>query len=616
MKNKKFFSKSIIALWAILLMFGANSFAIKHVLYMDNVVNTTQHFCISVPLPSDTFVVYTPSVFVGGGTWWKVNGSGYAYNQDSIVYIPGAVASFDISAISYAFGFEQMFILQLYSTPPAHAQFELPWGGGSINATNDTVWMCSNSVTVADNTSTLECTYWQWTGPSFSSTTSPVTISAPGTYIFERGNPCGVTRDTFEVVQPPYTLPNLGADITLCNDPTSVNLDAGSGWTSYLWNTGEATQMILVDTSGTYTVTVTSPCITGSASRIIHYESYPLPVISASATTACTGSTITVYLNSTYDSYEWSDYTTADTMVVSETGQYNCFISQGACWATSNTLGFTFQHVNDSNVICIATVDAQTGHNKVVWEPTQNVGTVSYNIYKLNGTYLQIGNVLHDNSPSLVFNDMVSNPMSSSVRYKIAAVDSCGNTSTLGFGVGTIKINSNPGTGGGVDLTIADPYWDESGIYIPSKYYILIDSLNNGSLHIIDSIDAVFNSYTVVSPFTGATYVVGVAFPWACGGSKTSFSQMSFSNKSDVVTGIHANATQEVSVSIFPNPSTGIFTVQGDGVLKVDVSDLLGRIILTINQKTFNLGQYGGGVYNVHISTKDGSTDCKVIVIQ
>ena len=251
-----------------------------------------------------------------------------------------------------------------------------------------------------------------------------------------------------------------------------------------------------------------------------------------------------------------------------------------------------------------------------MWEPTQNVGTVGYNIYKLNGTYLQIGNVLHDNSPSLVFNDMVSNPMSSSVRYKIAAVDSCGNTSTLGFGVGTIKINSNPGTGGGVDLTIADPYWDESGIYIPSKYYILIDSLNNGSLHIIDSIDAVFNSYTVVSPFTGATYVVGVAFPWACGGSKTSFSQMSFSNKSDVVTGIHANATQEVSVSIFPNTSTGIFTVQGDGVLKVDVSDLLGRIILTINQKTFNLGQYGGGVYNVHISTKDGSTDCKVIVIQ
>ena len=597
-------------------MFGANSYAAKHVLYMDNVVNTNQPACVNPPL--DTFIVYTPAMFPANlwTTNWQVNGVPHTFNCDSIVFVPSVVADFYIKAVASS-GFNQTFILSLFSSAPAHAQFELPWGGGSINATNDTVWMCGTSVSVGASGSIYGETYASWFGPnSFFSSDMPVTVSALGTYIFERGNPCGVTRDTFEVVQPPYTLPNLGADITLCNDPTSVNLDAGSGWTSYLWNTGEATQMISVDTSGTYTVTVTSPCITGSASRIIHYESYPLPVISASATTACTGSTITVYLNSTYDSYEWSDYTTADTMVVSETGQYNCFISQGACWATSNTLGFTFQHVNDSNVICIATVDAQTGHNKVVWEPTQNVGTVGYNIYKLNGTYLQIGNVLHDNSPSLVFNDMVSNPMSSSVRYKIAAVDSCGNTSTLGFGVGTIKINSNPGTGGGVDLTIADPYWDESGIYIPSKYYILIDSLNNGSLHIIDSIDAVFNSYTVVSPFTGATYVVGVAFPWACGGSKTSFSQMSFSNKSDVVTGIHANATQEVSVSIFPNPSTGIFTVQGDGVLKVDVSDLLGRIILTINQKTFNLGQYGGGVYNVHISTKDGSTDCKVIVIQ
>ena len=33
-------------------------------------------------------------------------------------------------------------------------------------------------------------------------------------------------------------------------------LDAGSGHTNYLWNTGETTQTIFADTAGTYSVTV------------------------------------------------------------------------------------------------------------------------------------------------------------------------------------------------------------------------------------------------------------------------------------------------------------------------------------------------------------------------
>jgi hypothetical protein len=56
-----------------------------------------------------------------------------------------------------------------------------------------------------------------------------------------------------EAYQPPVV--NLGADIIQVDPPATLN--AGSGYTSYLWNTAETTQTITVNASGNYSVTVT-----------------------------------------------------------------------------------------------------------------------------------------------------------------------------------------------------------------------------------------------------------------------------------------------------------------------------------------------------------------------
>nr|MBP8967600.1 hypothetical protein [Paludibacteraceae bacterium] len=57
----------------------------------------------------------------------------------------------------------------------------------------------------------------------------------------------------------PQPAPNLGPDLTLCENQY-VTLDAGYNpqW-SYLWSTGDTTPTITVSTSGTYYVNVTSP---------------------------------------------------------------------------------------------------------------------------------------------------------------------------------------------------------------------------------------------------------------------------------------------------------------------------------------------------------------------
>jgi len=50
---------------------------------------------------------------------------------------------------------------------------------------------------------------------------------------------------------------DLGADQQVCMG-NSVNLDAGGGWVSYLWSTGDTSQSITVSAPGTYVVTASS----------------------------------------------------------------------------------------------------------------------------------------------------------------------------------------------------------------------------------------------------------------------------------------------------------------------------------------------------------------------
>ena len=65
------------------------------------------------------------------------------------------------------------------------------------------------------------------------------------------------------------TAVSLGPDtIQLCQ-PSGITLDAGNPGASYLWSTGATTQSILVNTLGTYAVTVTSPCLVATDQIVV-----------------------------------------------------------------------------------------------------------------------------------------------------------------------------------------------------------------------------------------------------------------------------------------------------------------------------------------------------------
>ena len=102
------------------------------------------------------------------------------------------------------------------------------------------------------------------TGGTFSSTAGLVMTngvidldaSTAGTYTIKYVTPGNCPdSSTQDITITPSPLVDLGNDVAICQGDSTL-LDAGSGHTNYLWNTGETTQTIYADTAGTYSVTV------------------------------------------------------------------------------------------------------------------------------------------------------------------------------------------------------------------------------------------------------------------------------------------------------------------------------------------------------------------------
>ena len=90
------------------------------------------------------------------------------------------------------------------------------------------------------------------------STSPSITVSQPGLYWARITDACqGQAADSLNIVTLPSPQVQLGPDTSLCGS-TPLVLDAGNPGSQYLWSTGETTRTISVNTSGSYSVTVTS----------------------------------------------------------------------------------------------------------------------------------------------------------------------------------------------------------------------------------------------------------------------------------------------------------------------------------------------------------------------
>ncbi len=132
----------------------------------------------------------------------------------------------------------------------------------TLNLGPDTV-ICTNPPFLLDAGSGFSSYAWSTGG---NSATIPVSVS--GTYsVTATANGCSLS-DTVVVTFSPAASFNLGPDLDICPD-TSTIIDAGTGFTTYLWSNNSSAQTLTASTAGLYWVEVTTSSCTARDSILI-----------------------------------------------------------------------------------------------------------------------------------------------------------------------------------------------------------------------------------------------------------------------------------------------------------------------------------------------------------
>lgn len=153
---------------------------------------------------------------------------------------------------------------------------------------------------------------------STGATTQTIVVDTSGSYwvSFMMGS-CPVV-DTINVFIQPLQVVDLGNDTLFCQS-VSATLDAGNPGSTYLWSTGENTQTINIDTTGTFWVIVSNAYCSASDTIKI-FAVYP-PDLGPDAK-MCDKDYVTLDAGTTHGDIFWSTGETTQTIHVSETGTY------------------------------------------------------------------------------------------------------------------------------------------------------------------------------------------------------------------------------------------------------------------------------------------------------
>jgi hypothetical protein len=165
----------------------------------------------------------------------------------------------------------------------------------------------------------------------------------------------------------------------------SVVLTAGSGNTSYSWNTGATSQSITVASSGTFIVTVfNGNCFGTDTVTVTVHPNPPVPVISASPSTAiCPGDSV-VLTASPANSHAWNTNQYTSSITVNSAGTYSVTVTDAnGCQSTGsiNVTVFPNPITNISNSVTICQGDTAqlslTGGVSYQWTPATGLSSTT-----------------------------------------------------------------------------------------------------------------------------------------------------------------------------------------------------------------------------------------------
>jgi PKD repeat protein len=490
-------------------------------------------------------------------------------------------------------------------------------------------------------------------GGTFSSIGLPildnmVSFPSPGTFYltYSVSNAAGCwASDSIAVTVNPVPNINLGPNLFLC-DGDVHQLSVPTGFASYNWSTGSTNAIAFVTQGGAYSVTVTNTfnCATIDSLTATYF---PLPVINITGnTTACQGSTITLSVAGQGTSYIWNNGLVDDVITVNSTGLYAVTVSSFGCLGY-DSINVTFlpnpvPNLGPNTAFCngqtyIINAGAFAGYLWSNGSTTQSIevsvaGTYSVTVSSVAGCTGSDAITLTI-QPDPVVNLGADMSICEGETYNLNAgmfstyIWNDGSTGQIlavsAAGTYAVTVSDNIGCEGEDEIEIGLTLLAEAAFSYATNGLVVSftnESLNETTGYLWDFGDGTHSTdENPVHTYTqNGSYDVTLFVGNECGNDSTS-------RTVDVV-GIDELEKSGI-VSIFPNPSNGLITVQVNyqavGDVDLRVFNLLGQEIWFTKEskttfslsKNIDLSGQTPGIYFLKIES--GKLDyCKKIVIE
>lgn len=466
----------------------------------------------------------------------------------------------------------------------------------SANAGSDATICPGNSVTIGGSPSasggTLPYTYAWSPAAGLSSTTDANPVASPTAttsyvLVLQDSNGCAIVRDTVIVKVETPIMVDLGPDDTAC---TSVMLDAGNPGNNYWWYPGNgSTQTIVADSSGWYYAIVWNTCFSDTDSVLVYITGSP------SATTSATAATCGMFDGTATATptggiapftYIWgtSPVQTTQTATGLFTGTYSVMISDAmgcldtaaaTVGSTSTILQSTFAAGNNHrgnmfDITAISTVMIESFDS----HPMANT---SYEIYYKSGTY-------------------------------VGSENNAAAWTLVGSAANVVAQPQGTPTPLPIPVNVIIPAGQTYGFYVTSSNITVSQRYTNGT-----AVGNVFAQDASIQFKEGC----GIEYPFA----STPFTPRVWNGRIHYCTGlVGTENVLSTVINVYPNPSSGTFTVSGLPVnAKIKVMNLFGEKVLervaTSSEETIQL-KNAAGIYIYTITDEAGNSGTGKIVIE
>jgi hypothetical protein len=271
-------------------------------------------------------------------------------------------------------------------------------------------------------------------------------------------------------------------------------------------------------------------------------------------------------------SYLWSNSSHNQNLSGIGSGTYSVTVNDHNGCVISDTLTINNSIAPSSIPICMVTVDSTSTKNVIVWEKPSNAPIDSFRIYReIASVYTHVGSVHYTSLSEFTDNTSGINPNTTSYKYKLSVLDTCGNESVLSAYHQTMHVQLSVAFPQGVNLS-----WNDYTGFTFSQYRILRDNLGNGNWNVLDSVSYGITTYTSTDVLPNARYIVEATRPIPCVSTRQNSNTRNSSKSntaSQTTTGID-ELSSSMAVMIYPNPTNGKFHLSlslsvGEGTVKI-----------------------------------------------